>query len=310
MPALDLAIPEEVRRRARLRGPEGAKWLAGLGVLVEDWKTAWGLSIESVMRGGSAALVLAVRTSDGLAAALKLPAPWVDPDQRALRVLLAADGRGHAKVLRHDERSGIMLLERLGAPLSSLGLDVDAQIKAIRNTLLQAWFRPADPTPFTRGDRKASELADFIESTWRTLGEPCSTRVIDQAQAFARERAAAFDPNLAVLAHGDAHADNLLQDQREGSNRAFKLVDPEGLFIEPAYDLSASMRDWSAELLEGDPLALGQRRRDLLAQLTGIDPKPIWQWGFIERVSTGLHLLELGWEAEAIECLAVAEAWA
>jgi streptomycin 6-kinase len=128
------------------------------------------------------------------------------------------------------------------------------------------------------------------------------------ALAFAQSRARAFDPERAVLAHGDAHANNLLAaaDGRSG----FKFVDPEGLFIEPGYDLSAAMRDWGAELLAGDARQLGRRRCDRLAELTSLDPEPIWQWGLLERVSTGLHLLELGWEAEAEEYLTVAEAWA
>jgi streptomycin 6-kinase len=44
--------------------------------------------------------------------------------------------------------------------------------------------------------------------------------------------------------------------------------------------------------------------------LTGEDPDAIWQWGFIERVSTGLLLLHTGGEAEGRDFLRVAEAWA
>lgn len=39
-------------------------------------------------------------------------------------------------------------------------------------------------------------------------------------------------------------------------------------------------------------------------------PGPIWQWGFIERVSTGLVLLQLGLEALGREFLQVADLWA
>jgi streptomycin 6-kinase len=148
----------------------------------------------------------------------------------------------------------------------------------------------------------------LVESVWRAQGRPCSERVIETALACAVCRAGAFDPERAVLAHGDAHAGNLLA--ADEGRTVFKFVDPEGLFVEPAYDLSAPMRDWGAELLGGDALRLGRRRRDRLAQLTGLDPEAIWQWGLLERVSTGLHLLELGWEEEAHEYLSVAEAWA
>ena len=70
------------------------------------------------------------------------------------------------------------------------------------------------------------------------------------------------------------------------------------------------MREWSTPLLAGDALALGQHRAEFIGQLCGVPVEPIWQWGFLERVSTGLHALELGWRVEAHEMLTVAEAWA
>lgn len=98
--------------------------------------------------------------------------------------------------------------------------------------------------------------------------------------------------------------------ERPGANaRRFKFVDPDGLFIERAFDLGITMRDWGAELLAGDPVALGRRRCRLLARLTGVEPEPIWQWCFIERVSTGL-LAKLGLDRPVHEFLAVADAWA
>ena len=88
-----------------------------------------------------------------------------------------------------------------------------------------------------------------------------------------------------------------------------KFVDPDGLFADPAYDLGILMRGWNDDLLAGDALALGRARCALLAALTGVDEEPIWQWGFIERVSTGLLLTQLGLP-DARDTLAIAEHWA
>jgi streptomycin 6-kinase len=46
-----------------------------------------------------------------------------------------------------------------------------------------------------------------------------------------------------------------------------------------------------------------------LADLTGELPSAIWQWGFLERVSTGLFLIVLGRVEEGRRMLAVAETW-
>jgi streptomycin 6-kinase len=69
------------------------------------------------------------------------------------------------------------------------------------------------------------------------------------------------------------------------------------------------MRGWSAQLLAGDALELGRQRCAYLQQLTGADANAIWQWGFVERVSTGLVLMAHGRGDEGREMLAVSERW-
>jgi streptomycin 6-kinase len=158
------------------------------------------------------------------------------------------------------------------------------------------------------GAEKALSLAGFIETLFVELGQPCEARTAEMALDFAEQRRRAFDPAKAVLAHGDAHAWNTLLVPGEGPRR-YKFVDPDGIFIEPAYDLGIPMREWAAELLAGDPVALGHRRCRQLAALTGIATEPIWQWGFIERVSNSLLCQKIGMGAEARGMLAVADAW-
>jgi streptomycin 6-kinase len=109
------------------------------------------------------------------------------------------------------------------------------------------------------------------------------------------------------VAHGDPHAWNALLHPKTNQ---YKFADPDGLFIERAHDLSISMREWSAELLAGDPVALGRKRCALLSCLTSVQPSAIWQWGYIERLVNGLRYLEVGPEENAVKFLAVVEAWA
>lgn len=115
----------------------------------------------------------------------------------------------------------------------------------------------------------------------------------------------AYSPNNSVLVHGDAHADNALL--VDGETLRCKFIDPDGLYAEKACDLAVPMRDWSHELLAGDTVRRGRARCELLAELSGVDERAIWQWGFIERVSTGLVMLEIGMKSEGSEALAVAD---
>lgn len=292
-----------------LRGDEGIAWLDGLPAMAADLARDWDLELGPVLAGGTDALVAACRIrGSGQDVVLKIVMPGLAPGNDQLRALLAFKGRGYVEVLRHDAARNAMLLERLGAPLSELGLPIAAQIEVICATLREAWTNPPNDHGFTTGAEKAESLAAFITDLWRELGGPCSQRTVDVALDFAERRRRAFDPAACVLAHGDAHAANTLA--VPGQKGRFKFIDPDGLFIEPAYDLAIPMRDWGAELLAGDPVLLGQGRCDQLARLTGVEPEPIWQWGFIERVSTGLLLLQLGQTSLSEEYLTVAEAWA
>ena len=112
----------------------------------------------------------------------------------------------------------------------------------------------------------------------RSTGRAPSATIAD-AVACAERRIAAHDDERAVLVHGDVHQWNVLQ-----AGDGFKLVDPDGLLAEPEYDLGIIMREDPLELLVGDP----RDRSRWLAARCGLDEVAIWEWGVVERVSTGL----------------------
>jgi streptomycin 6-kinase len=86
-------------------------------------------------------------------------------------------------------------------------------------------------------------------------------------------------------------------------------VDPDGYFMEPAYDMGISMREWIDEYLAGDALQLGRARAARLSAMTGLPEAPIWQWGYIEVISTALAYSQLGERALAAPYYELAERW-
>jgi len=302
-----LEIPEPVRRKALAEGRVGEAWLAGLVGTVLDLADEWGLSLGRTLAGSTEAFVAEVMTADRRPAVLKVDRPGRDPSAGELRTLLAAQGRGYAEVYAYDRACGAILLERLGPQLAELGLSISDKLAILCATLQEAWTIPPEGERFVTGAEKAEGLARFIEVTWLETGRPCSEQTIERALAYAESRRRAFEED-AVLAHGDAHCWNVLLVPGSRLPR-FKFVDPDGLFIERAYDLGISMREWAEDLLAGDPVVLGLRRCQRLADLTSVNPGPIWEWGFVERVSTGLLNLRVGLDG-AREMLAVADAWA
>jgi streptomycin 6-kinase len=283
-----LDVPELVRQRAMANGVAGQRWLRDLPDLVVSLADRWGLQLGDVFRGGTAALVVAATDRSGRECVLKLAMPLeMDQEQRFTRSVLAhrlAQGQGCAELLDHDDSTSAMLLERLGPNLDELRMPLPKLLDTIALTLIAFWRPLTDDCGLPTGPEKAAWLADYITTSWDQLGRPCPREVIDRALTYCERRAAAFDPAKAVLVHGDAHGWNTL----DAGSGTFKLVDPEGLRSEPGHDLSVAMREYNEPLLVGDTLRLTRQRAELLASLCGVDPEPVWEWGFIERVSTGM----------------------
>ena len=300
-------LPPMVVRNVAATGEAGAVWLAQLPALVDELQRRWDVTVGETMPNATEAYVAAALSSLGEASVLKVPTPGAEKSRRELAVLLAADGRGYVRVLQHDPASGAMLLERLGPQLFQLGHPTRTQIEIICATLRQAWRPPPHGLRLMTGAEKARSLADAVRSIAPRFADFCCARTMEVALRFAEQRCAAFDPATSVLGHGDAHCWNTLADPAGGG---FKFVDPDGLFIEPAHDLSISLREWSDDFLAGDPVKRGHARCDLLARLGGAPPDAIWQWGLLENLVNGLLFLDVGSPDEAAPFLAVAEAWA
>ena len=304
------ALPNVTRNRALAEGEAGRLWLATLDEKVARVAQAWSLTPGAVLTGGTGALVLGAQTEDGTDVVLKLGMPGDEDILEEARVLEAAKGQGYAGLLAHSYDERTLLLECLGEQLTDSDYSVDQQITILCQTLVQAWRVPTVGLALMTGAEKAHSLANFITENWSQWSANTALEVRDRALAFAHHRAAAFDPDQSVLVHGDAHGFNTLywKDSSEGLP-LYKFVDPDGIFSEPAYDLGIAMREWSQDLLEGDVVERGRSRLGLLHRLTGVDEKAIFQWGFLERVSTGLLCRSLKEEVWAQEMLGVAEAW-
>jgi streptomycin 6-kinase len=302
-----LEIPEKVRRNAALMGEPGQLWLASLPQQVAELERRWAIKIEQSVQRSSEAFVAYARTSDGLDVVVKMVIPGIDPARQELRILRAARGAGYARLICSDEVNNAMLLEKLGPRLDQLPLPIDQQIQIICAALGEAWMIPIDGPMLPTGADKASELAEAIQSHWDPLGRLCAPRTIERALGYVERRRRAFNPALSVFAHGDAHQGNTLV--APGSATGFKLVDPDGAFAERAFDLAIMMREWGQVMPRGDVLRLGRHRCCLLAEFTGTEQQPIWEWGLIQCVRNGLLLHRMGLNEPASVSLAMADAW-
>jgi streptomycin 6-kinase len=276
-------VPPVVRAKAMTAG--AGRWLEDLPSLIASLERQWSMTVGRTLTGGTEAYVAEVALADGTPAVLKLMVPR-DGDDAAneITVLRLADGHGCARLLRHDTVRGALLLERLGPSLYDLGLPIDQRHEILCAAAQRLW-RPAAGCGLPTGAAKGEWLISYITRTWSALDRPCSEAAVDHAVECARRRVGAHDPSRAVLVHGDVHQWNALS-----AGDGFRLIDPDGLHAEPEYDLGIIMREDPVELMDGDP----RERARWLAARTGLDAAAIWEWGVVERVSTGLVAVSVG----------------
>ena len=280
------------RHRLTAMGDPGRAWVDALPDLLAELERRWSITLGRAMPGGSGSYVATARRADGSAAAVKVAVAeegWADQ----VATLERAEGRGYVRLLDVDPARRAMLLERLGRPLDRTGWSPDRQLGCLADTLALAW-QDADGVRPDHGADKASRLGTFIEESWSRLGEPVSERVVQQALRYAERRAAEATTDLVVV-HGDPHAGNLLavRQPRPGAETGYVFVDPDGFVADRAYDLGVVLRDWNRWLLGADARRTAEGFCAVLAERSGIAEQRIWEWGFLERVSTGLYVMDV-----------------
>jgi streptomycin 6-kinase len=295
----DLAVinvPVVVRNKAHAVGAEG--WLDGLPQLVAGLEHDWSLTVGRAFTDATEAFVSEATLSDGTPAVLKLVMPRDgDACQSEATVLRLTDGSGCARLLREDLARGALLIERLGRSLHELSLPLERRLAILSDTAAQVW-RPAPDCGLPTGAVKARCLIEFIVSAWEKLDRPCSERAVQHAVDCAERRIAAHDDERAVLVHGDVHQWNTIE-----AGDGFKLIDPDGLLAEAEYDLGVMMREDPLDLLPGRE----HERAAWLAARSGLDAESVWEWGVVERVSTGLLGIQVDLQPMGSEMLAVAD---
>jgi streptomycin 6-kinase len=279
------------RAKVASLGAAGTAWADALPARLAELAELWSLTLGRPRPGGSSSYVVGARTADGRDVVVKVALP--DPGLAAqVATLRRAAGRGYVRLLAADAERGALLLEALGSSLQQSARPVEDQLGLLADTLSLAW-QPADAHPGPPAD-KAAALHELVGRLWVDLDRPCPPAVVERALAYAERRQS--DPGEPVVVHGDPHPANLLAvpGPRPGAETGWCFVDPDGFVADRAYDLGVVLRDWS-----GHVEAPGGRARlegwcELLAARSGVDATRIWEWGFLERVSSGLYILAIG----------------
>ncbi len=295
---MTVGLDPAAEARARALGPDGLAWLDALPGVVEGLAREWRLEIGPSLTGGTASWAGRVRMADGTGAVLKVALPqghfW-----RRVGAMVRADGRGYVRVLRYDLPQYAVLLEELGPIPDPATAWPAALMRLGARVLREAWQVSRDPDDpgAPDADPKVAVLRPLIDTELARITDPVSDEVVDRARALLDRRGDAWDPRRTVVVHGDGHIANMLPvlRPRAGAVQGHVFVDPDAFVADPAYDLGVLVRDWSTVLAASrDPSAELRGWCRMLADETGVDEQVIWEWGYIERVTSGLHIMGLG----------------
>lgn len=238
----------------------------------------WELAVDGPVTLGSASTVVAVRTSDGTPAVLKIASPAVESEHEHL-ALRRWGGAGAVRLLRADPYRHALLVERL----STQNLDTLWDVEACE--VVAALYRhihvPALP--------QLRSLATVVEQWVRDFedlprGAPIPHRLVEQASATARELTSEQDTG--VVLHGDLHYGKVLAGERE----PWLAIGPKPLNGDPHFEIAPMLwHRWDE--LEGYVRGGIRTRLHVLVEAAGFDEARARGWVLVRVVHQAVHAL-------------------
>ncbi|MFH8682437.1 aminoglycoside phosphotransferase family protein [Streptomyces lydicus] len=263
------------------------EWLQALPTLVQQRLDAWELTLERVHApGGRSSLVALVRQQDGTPAALKLPVPGAGSAQQAA-ALTVWDGWGAVRLLRSDDGSGALLLERLRSAVSLRSLPEAKALLEAAGTVRRLWVAPGAGHPF---ETVAGRTEDATEAL-RTAGANvrAAAPLVDEALELRRALPAGSDEEF--LLHGAFRQGKVLA----GERAPWLATGPAPVVGERAYDLAALVLDRFEDVMAGSGAAAAARRRVAkLADALEVDRDRLRDWTLYRAVDTGVREVAAG----------------
>jgi streptomycin 6-kinase len=249
------------------KSPELTAWLDRLPDVLRTLEHVWALTPDAPLDAeeSSCSYVVAVRTANGTAAALKLAMPHMEGEHE-IQGLRFWDGDPTVRLLEANDELGALLLERCKPGTTLRTLAEQDQDMVIAGLLRRLWRPPSTPHPF----RSLSTLTEYWAN--ETLGQ------IQQGadNGLVREGLRLFEelPRNAtreVLLATDLHAGNVLQAERE----PWLVIDPKPFVGDPAYDATQHLLN-CRERLRLDPV----RTIRSFADLAGLEHERVRLWTF------------------------------
>lgn len=261
--------------------PSSRESSSDISELMRTYVDRWSLRLDGPAITGNNATVQPVRTSDGVAAMLRID-PKSEFFASELLTLTLWDGDGAVQVYDHDATDRVMLLERLDHTRNLESVPVEGGA-AIAGQLRSRLSRPAPD-----GLRTMEALAErWTEELARDQIVP--RHLLDAAVGICRELGPGANR---FLVNSDQHYQNVLAGDRE----PWLVIDPHVFAGDREFGLATLL--WG-RLDEATP----QRILDILIDVEGLDAAKAQAWTFVDAVAKWVSQPQGRW---AKDCATIA----
>lgn len=265
------------------RGADWARWLDALPRLVRDVVADWELTYDGMPTHGFCALVVPVRTTGGRPAVVKFAWPHDEEEHEHLG-LQALQGNGAVRLFRADPKRHVMLLERLHADESLIGLD-DIEACEIVAGLYRRIHIPALPQLRTLTSHVARWSTELGQ---RSKNAPIPRRLVEQAVSAGRSF---IDDEASdgTMIHGDLHYENVLAADRE----PWLMIDPKPMSGDPHYEVAPLLWNrWDEVVASGDVRGAVRRRFHTVVDAAGLDEARARDWVVVREMHNALWCIQ------------------
>lgn len=212
--------------------PTKSVWDASAADLVSTMLARWGLTPGEAFTGGEAGAAIAVTTTTGESAVLKVGFPHAEAVAEAIGLECWSPTLA-PRVLRQDAWTWALLLERVepGIPLSRAGLATPEALDSAARLLSQLHGTRSPEGVPSIGDIVGDWLINADAGARLDIPSDDRDRV---GSGLADARMLLDDDRGRAFLHGDANPGNILWDERAS---VWKAIDPKPMIGDPEFDV-------------------------------------------------------------------------
>jgi streptomycin 6-kinase len=277
-------VPEKlIETVKRVHGEAGRRWLADADRWLSECRTRWSLELGEPFENLSYHLVVPGRMPDGTDIVLKIGVPCRELLTEAAALELF-QGVGAVRLLEHDARRGILLLERLSPGTPLYESQDDSEATSVAAALMRRLWRntPAQDHPFP-------SLANWFQAFERLKvgfdggSGPFPPDLIQRAENTFIKLNASSDSK--VVLHGDLHHANILLSQTRG----WVAIDPKGIVGDAGYEVGSFMlNQLPLEQSQSVVIDILSRRLSIFSRELRIERGRLARWAFCHAVLSAL----------------------